>query len=114
MGTVALRQSESGGRRRWSQTLRKLTGISLDLALPPLCPACREPVGAQAGLCAACWSQLSFIAPPHCERLGTPFACDPRPGVLAIQAIAAPPADPDARAAVRYDDRSRVLLHRPH
>src|SRR6266487_1845286 len=81
MGTAALVESEGDGRRKWSRTLRKLAGVSLDLALPPLCPACREPVGAQAALCASCWSKLSFIAPPYCERLGTPFAYDPGPGV---------------------------------
>ena len=32
------------------------------------------------GLCAACWSRLSFIAPPYCERLGIPFAVRRRPG----------------------------------
>ena len=48
--------------------------------LPPLCPACREPLGEPAGLCAACWSRLSFIAPPYCERLGIPFVYDPGPG----------------------------------
>jgi predicted amidophosphoribosyltransferase len=73
MGTAALADTESGERRRWSHTLRKFLGLSLDLALPPLCPACREPVGAQGALCASCWSKLSFIAPPYCERLGTPF-----------------------------------------
>jgi predicted amidophosphoribosyltransferase len=111
MGTATLAETDSDGRRPWSQTLRKLFGISLDLALPPLCPACREPVGAQAALCAACWSKLSFIAPPYCERLGTPFAYDPGPGVLSMQAIADPPAYRRARAAVRYDDVSRILIH---
>ena len=111
MGTGALAESNGDGRRRWSRTLRRLVGISLDLALPPLCPACREPVGAQAALCAGCWSKLSFIAPPYCERLGTPFAYDPGSGVLSMQAIADPPAYRHARAAVRYDDVSRILIH---
>ena len=111
MGTAALVESEGDGRRKWSRTLRKLAGVSLDLALPPLCPACREPVGAQAALCASCWSKLSFIAPPYCERLGTPFAYDPGPGVLSMQAIADPPAYERARAAVCYDDVSRILIH---
>src|SRR6266536_774832 len=111
MGTAAFVESEGDGRRKWSRTLRKLAGVSLDLALPPLCPACREPVGAQAALCAGCWSKLSFIAPAYCERLGTPFAYDPGSGVLSMQAIADPPAYRRARAAVRYDDVSRVLIH---
>ena len=111
MGTAAFTEPKGEGRRRWPQMLRKLAGISLDLALPPLCPACKDPVGAQAALCAACWSKLAFIAPPYCERLGTPFAYDPGPGVLSMQAIADPPAYRRARAAVRYDEVSRILIH---
>ena len=64
---------------------------ALNVALPPLCPACRELVGGN-GLCASCWSKLSLIAPPYCERLGIPFVYDPGPGVLSMQAIADPPA----------------------
>jgi hypothetical protein len=31
--------------------------LALDVALPPLCPSCREPLGDGVGLCAACWSK---------------------------------------------------------
>jgi ComF family protein len=89
---------------------RALLGRALDVALPALCPACREPVGG-SGLCPACWSKLSFIAPPYCERLGIPFAYDPGPGVLSMQAIADPPAYRRARAAARYDEVARALVH---
>ncbi|MEZ5789229.1 MAG: double zinc ribbon domain-containing protein, partial [Xanthobacteraceae bacterium] len=65
---------------------------AVDLVLPPVCAACREPVTGSGGLCARCWAKLSFIARPYCERLGTPFAHDPGPGVLSVQAIADPPA----------------------
>jgi ComF family protein len=81
----------------------------LDVALPTLCPACREPVEGN-GLCAGCWSKLSFIARPYCERLGIPFVYDPGPGILSMEAIADPPAYHRARAAVRYDDISRALV----
>lgn len=82
----------------------------LDVALPTLCPACREPVGGN-GLCASCWSKLSLIAPPYCERLGIPFAFDPGPGVLSMQAITDPPAYHRARAVVRYDEVARAMVH---
>ncbi len=85
-------------------------GFTRDLALPPLCPACRELVG-EDGLCAPCWAKLNPIAPPYCERLGIPFAYDPGPGVLSMQAIADPPAYARARAAVRYDEVARTLVH---
>ena len=63
------------------------------------------------GLCPACWSKLSFIAPPYCERLGIPFPFDGGPGLLSMEAIADPPAYNRARAAVRYDDVARKLVH---
>jgi ComF family protein len=85
--------------------------FALDIGLPPLCPACRGPLADQGGLCAACWSRLSFIAPPYCERLGIPFVYDPGPGILSMEAIADPPAYTRARAAVRYDDVARALVH---
>jgi len=91
--------------------LRSALRIAVDTALPPLCPSCREPLGDGAGLCAACWSKLSFIEPPFCARLGIPFTYDPGPGLLSMEAIAAPPAYDRARAAVRYDDIARALVH---
>ena len=66
-------------------------GAGSNVALPPLCPSCRDLV-TDNGLCPACWSKLAFIAPPYCPRLGIPFAYDPGPGILSMQAIADPPA----------------------
>jgi len=84
--------------------------IALDIALPTLCVACREPVHGD-GVCADCWAKLSFIAPPFCPRLGIPFVYDPGPGLLSMEAISDPPAYGRARAAVRYDDVARTLVH---
>jgi predicted amidophosphoribosyltransferase len=80
--------------------LRAALRTALDLALPTLYPACREPVEG-CGLCPACWSKLSFITRPYCERLGIPFVYDPGPGILSMEAIADPPGYRRARAAVR-------------
>jgi ComF family protein len=66
----------------------------LDLALPPLCAACREPVEGR-GLCPACWSKLSFITRPYCER---------RRRLPILRPIT-------ARAVVRFDEISRALVH---
>jgi ComF family protein len=84
--------------------------LTLDVALPTLCVACREPVDGE-GVCAGCWAKLSFIAPPYCPRLGIPFVYDPGPDMLSMEAIANPPAYARARAAVRYDDVARTLVH---
>jgi len=93
-------------RAAWQHTAR----AALDIALPTLCVACREPVAGE-GVCATCWAKLSFIAPPFCARLGIPFVYDPGPGILSMQAIADPPAYHRARAALRYDDVARTLVH---
>jgi ComF family protein len=101
-----LRGALRAGRGAWKHTAR----LALDIALPTLCVACREPVDGD-GVCAKCWAKLSFIAPPFCPRLGIPFIYDPGPGLLSMEAIANPPAYQRARAAVRYDDVARTLVH---
>ena len=102
--TVSSRAERAAG------AARAFARAALDLALPPLCGACREPVNGR-GLCPACWSKLSFITRPYCERLGIPFVYDPGPGILSMEAIADPPAYNRARAAVRFDEISRALVH---
>jgi ComF family protein len=101
-----LRGALEACRGAWRHAAR----LALDIALPTLCVACREPVDGE-GVCAACWAKLSFIAPPFCPRLGIPFVYDPGPGLLSMEAIADPPAYQRARAAVRYDDVARTLVH---
>jgi ComF family protein len=104
--TDPLRGALNACRGPWRHAAR----LALDIALPTLCVACREPVDGE-GVCATCWAKLSFIAPPFCPRLGIPFVYDPGPGLLSMEAIADPPAYQRARAAVRYDDVARTLVH---
>jgi ComF family protein len=93
-------------RGAWTHATR----LALDVALPTLCVACRGPVDGE-GVCAECWSKLSFIERPYCPRLGIPFVYDPGPDLLSMEAIANPPAYSRARAAVRYDEVARTLVH---
>src|SRR6478735_4201591 len=109
-GDMEASQVPARRRGRIATALRAGFARVLDIALPQLCAACREPVHG-AGLCAECWSKLSFIAPPYCERLGIPFPFDGGPGLLSMEAIADPPVYHRARAAVRYDDISSKLVH---
>ena len=90
--------------------LAQIPRLALDIALPTLCVSCREPVDGE-GVCAECWAKLSFIEPPYCPRLGIPFVYDPGPELLSMEAIASPPAYQRARAAVRYDDVARRVVH---
>ena len=77
---------------RLREGMRAAFRLVLDFGLPQLCPSCRGPLSEGEGLCAACWSKLSLIEPPYCVRLGIPFAYDPGPGLLSMEAIANPPA----------------------
>jgi len=105
----------ASGRRaplaRVAAAARGTWKFMLGAGLPPLCPSCREPLADIGGVCPACWSKLSFIAKPYCARLGIPFAYDPGPGLLSLEAIADPPAYDRARAVVRYDDVASKLIH---
>ena len=73
--------------------------------------ACRLPVSQASALCTRCWMKLSFIEPPFCDRLGTPFPYDQGEGAISAAAIADPPPWDRARAAVIFDDLSRQLVH---
>src|ERR1700721_2550669 len=99
-----------GALKAWRGAWPHAAKLALNIALPTLCGACREPVDGE-GVRATCWAKLSFIAPPFCPKLGIPFVYDPGPGLLSMQAIADPPAYQRARAAVRYDDVARTLVH---
>ena len=58
---AAPRQSAPSRSRASRNGLRATLRLGLDVALPPLCPACRDLV-ADNGLCPPCWSKLAFIA----------------------------------------------------
>src|SRR3954454_17342255 len=94
-----LRGALTACRGAWQHAAR----LALDIALPTLCVACREPVYGE-GVCPECWAKLSFIAPPLCPSLGPPSIYAPGPGLFPREATADPPAYGRARAAVRYDD----------
>jgi ComF family protein len=96
--------------KRCASLTRAVGHLALDTALPTLCASCRTPV-AGLGLCASCWTKVSFIAPPFCEKLGIPFTHDGGEGQLSLQAMTDPPGFNRARAAVRYDDVARSLVH---
>ena len=97
--------------RRVGRMAGWLTAAARDLAFPPACPACREPVADGDGLCVPCWQGLKGISRPYCERLGTPFRRDPGPGALSPDAIAHPPPFDRARAVAHLDGTARTLVH---
>ncbi len=99
---------------------RRLSGLAVDLLLPPTCPGCRAASGDGGALCPRCWSAIRFIGPPLCPVYGTPFAYELGDGMLSAEALADPPPFRRARAAAIYGDVARRLVHqlkyhdRPH
>jgi ComF family protein len=101
-----LRSALGACRGAWTHAAK----LALDIALPTLCVACREPVDGE-GVCASCWAKLSFIAPPYCPRLGIPFVYDPGPELLSMEAIANPARLPEGARRGGYDEVARTLVH---
>jgi len=84
---------------------------SLDWLIPPRCLVCRGDIAEASGLCVACWSKLSFIEAPFCERLATPFPYDQGEEMVSAAALADPPLWDRARSALLFDDTARSLVH---
>jgi len=78
----------------------------LDLLFPPLCIACRAPVG-EAGFCAACWSGITFLDGPGCACCGLPFPVALECDNICAPCLVRPPAFDTARAILVYDQTSR-------
>lgn len=91
-------------------SIQHIGRVLADTIVPPLCLACREPMTAHGTLCAACWSDVHFIRPPVCDRLGLPLPYDLGPGALSAKAVAEPPVWRRARAVGHYGGLLRTLI----
>jgi ComF family protein len=80
-----------------------------DLLFPPLCMSCRTPVGEQ-GLCAQCWSGITFLDGPACACCGLPFPVALEGENFCAACLARRPAFDSARAIMAYDDKSRGAI----
>ena len=98
--------------QRLGDRLRLAGQAALDLALPPHCVSCGEPVTVQGQLCVDCFRLTGFITEPCCARCGVPFASVAQggPDQLCPSCRDTPPAFDRARAALRYDSQARRLL----
>ena len=82
-----------------------------DLLYPPRCPACGDAIGAQGGLCAACWSQLVIPGNPSCAACQRPFGDrGPPGGALCGPCLANPPLHDGIAAGTLYTEVSRKLV----
>jgi ComF family protein len=80
-----------------------------DLLFPPLCMSCRVAV-AEPGLCATCWSGITFLEGPGCACCGLPFAVAMEGENFCAGCLARKPAFDTARAILTYDDKSRGAI----
>ncbi|MCS0504065.1 ComF family protein [Ancylobacter sp. GSK1Z-4-2] len=100
---------------RVGRGMRAAARGAVDLALPPSCMACRAAVSEPGCLCPSCWSRLSLIERPYCDRLGIPLPYDSDPvggnPRLSAAALEAPPAYHRARAAALFGEVARDLVH---
>jgi ComF family protein len=79
----------------------------LDFALPPRCPGCGAVTGEPHRFCLACWSALTFLGEPCCDRCALPFDFGEGESVICARCMAEPPAYDRLRAAVAYGEISR-------
>ncbi len=92
-------------------TLRKALGAVADVLVPPLCLSCHRRLSTHDALCPKCWSDIDFIRPPLCDRLGLPLPYDTGAPMISAAAAAHPPAYDHARAVARFDKVMRELIH---
>lgn len=85
---------------------------AIDLLVPPLCHGCGTAIDRGGGLCGICWSLLTLIEPPVCDRLGIPFAFDPGEAVESSAVTVDPPDYDRARAVAAHGGSARQLVHR--
>lgn len=81
-----------------------------DLVLPPRCKKCGALVVEDDGLCAECWSAVTFLGPPWCDCCGLPFEYDAGTGALCGDCIRISPLFELARSALAYDDACREMI----
>lgn len=90
-----------------SRAKRQIIDPLLDLLLPPRCLKCGLVVDRADGLCPDCWKELVFLEGPACAACGYPFEYE---GALCAACLRTPRKFDRARAALRYDDASRVMV----
>ncbi len=84
----------------------------VDTLFPPQCLKCRALVDTPGTLCADCWREVTFIAPPFCAACGTPFAHETGPDAFCGACLKESPPYGRARAVFVYTDASRDLVLR--
>jgi ComF family protein len=81
----------------------------VDLVYPPRCPLCGEAVGAQSGLCTACWGELAIPTDHCCLSCQEPLPAEPG-GSVCSKCLKYPPTHDGITAATLYTDAAKRLV----
>lgn len=93
--------------------LNQLKNAALSLFFPPLCPICEKWNGAiDIGFCPECFKKLSFITAPVCRFCGEPMTFNFGETGTCMNCIKKQPVYTSARAAIVYNDVSRLMILR--
>lgn len=94
-----------------ARALREGVAPVVDLVFPPRCPLCGVAIGAQTGLCAECWGELTIPGEPACARCQRPIGGSrAEAGVICAPCLARPPQHDGIAAGTLYTDGSRKLV----
>jgi ComF family protein len=101
--------------------LSRFTVAALDLVFPALCPVCETTLGAgrRDPLCGTCWSAISRLGAPWCDRCGaaslaTEADAEPQrvaPRLTCATCTTDPPPYDYARSAALYEGQLRDAIH---
>jgi predicted amidophosphoribosyltransferase len=90
---------------------RAATDAALSILLAPACAACQRLLDhpSHGCVCEACWSSVSLITPPVCDRCGDPLSAASIATCRRCRRM--PRAIDRGRAAGHYEDSLRDIIH---
>lgn len=91
--------------------LKALVSSITNFVLPFRCASCSELTEQGNGLCASCFSKLSFISEPYCKTCGFPFEFEIENQFECGKCIVEPPKYDVARSLFKFDYNSKKLIH---
>ena len=98
-------------RMRAARLIAESLAPVVDLVFPPRCPLCGAAIGAQTGLCAACWATLRIPGEPACAPCQRPLeGTAAEAGAVCAPCLADPPRHDGIAAGTLYDEPSRKLV----
>lgn len=98
--------------RHLKEKTNPLLHAGMNLLFPPRCLSCSKMVDSPYQFCPDCFSQLQFIAEPHCDHCGLPFEYDLGDDAICGMCMQEPPLYTQAHAAFHYNEFSRSMVTR--